>query len=267
MLKHTSTVIGAGVLMLWAGLAAQETLSSVQRDLDRVEKEIEREKELHKTERKRAADFEADKASKTRALQEQMRLTQGKIDSLKRQLDRARQQKGGFRNQAALYQGKQKEFVKSLTTKTREFAVSLKTDFPYLREKRVADLEELATAMESGVVGVEDGVNRLFTLLQSSLDLGYEVEVYRGTYAATDGSNHEGNFVRLGAAVLAFAGEDGKMAAFLAKQDSGYAWQDKDLAPEIRQDIFTTVSVAQGKAAPQLVNLPFAAPKLKEAGR
>jgi hypothetical protein len=265
--KQPFAVAGAFALCLWAGGAAQESLSQVQRDLDRVEKEIEREKELHKTERKRAADFEADKAAKTRALQEQMRLTQGKIDSLKRHVDRARQQKSGFRNQAALYQGRQKEFAKSLTARTRELAAALKADFPYLREKRVADLEELAVAIESGVVGVEDGVNRLFTLMQSGLDLGYEVEVYRGTYSATDGSNHEGNYVRMGAAVLAFAGEDGKAAAFLARQDSGWAWQDADLSPSIRQDIFTAVKVAQGKTAPQLVNLPFAAPKPRESAR
>ena len=146
------------VLGLFAArLPAQETLSSVQRELDRVDKEIEREKELHKTERKRAGDFEAEKASKLKALQDQLRLTGGKIDSLKKQLDHARQQKGSFKAQAAQFQGRQKEFLKAFGKQVRDLAAAMKRDFPYEREKRVSDLEELANAVDNGVVGVEDG--------------------------------------------------------------------------------------------------------------
>ncbi len=251
---------------LAAGLAslpatAQETLSSVQRELDRVDKEIEREKDLHKTERKRAGDFENEKASKLKALQDQLRLTQGKIDSLKRQLDRARQQKAGFKGQAAQFQNRQKEFVKALTQQIRDLAGSLKKDFPYDREKRVSDLEDLANAIDNGVVPLEDGLNRFFALSQTSLDFAYDTEVYRGTYHGADGADHEGSYVRLGAALLAFAAEDGKTAAYLAKVDTGYAWRETDLTPETRQDIFTALKVAQGKVAPQLVNIPFQAPK------
>jgi hypothetical protein len=252
---------------LAARLWAQETLSSVQRELDRVDKEIEREKELHKTERKRAGDFEAEKAGKLKALQEQLRLTGTKIDSLKRQLDRARQQKAGFKAQAAQYQARQKEFLKVFIKQVRDLAAALKKDFPYEREKRVSDLEELATAAESGVVGVEDGLNRFFALTQGSLDFAYDTEVYRGNFHGADGGDHEGSYVRLGAALMAFAGDDGKTAAYLAKVDTGYAWREADLSPETRQDIFTAVKVAQGKVAPQLVGIPFQAPNPVEGGK
>ncbi|MDB5046997.1 MAG: hypothetical protein JWO30_68 [Fibrobacteres bacterium] len=247
--------------------SAQETLSSVQRELDRVDKEIEREKDLHKTERKRAGDFENEKAAKLKALQEQLRLTGGKIDSLKSQLNRAKQQKAGFKNQAAQFQSRQKEFVKAFSKQVRDMSASLKKDFPYDRDKRVSDLEELATAIDNGVVGVEDGLNRFFSLTQASLDFAYDTEVYRGTYHGADGSDHEGSYVRLGAALLAFAGEDAKTAAYLAKVDTGYVWREADLTPETRQDILTAVKVAQGKVAPQLVNIPFQAPKPVVAGK
>ncbi|MDB5105725.1 MAG: hypothetical protein JWP91_3414 [Fibrobacteres bacterium] len=246
---------------------AQETLSSVQRELDRVDKEIEREKDLHKTERKRAGDFENEKASKLKALQDQLRLTQGKIDSLKRQLDRARGQKSGFKAQAAQFQARQKDFVKALAKQIRDLSAALKKDFPYDRDKRVSDLEELANAIDNGVVGMEDGLNRFFALSQASLDFAYDTEVYRGTFHGADGSDHEGSYVRLGAALLAFAGEDGKTAAYLARVDTGYAWREADLAPETRQDIFTALKVAQGKVAPQLVNIPFQAPKPVEIAK
>jgi hypothetical protein len=253
--------------LMLSGASAQETLTSVQRELDRVDKEIEREKDLHKIERKRAADFEGEKASKLKALQDQLRLTQGKIDSLKRQLDRARQQKAGFKAQTAQFQGRQKDFAKALTKQIRDLAAALKKDFPYDRDKRVSELEDLATALDNGVVPLEDGLNRYFALSQSSLDFAYDTEVYRGTYKGADGSVHEGSYVRLGAALLAFAGEDGQTAAYLAKADTGYAWRETDLAPETRQDIFTAIKVAQGKVAPQLVNIPFQAPKPVEGAK
>ena len=257
------------MMMAFLGVAlhAQETLSSVQREMDRVEKEIEREKDLHKTERKRAADFEGEKAAKLKALGDQLRLTQGKIDSLKGQLGRARGQKGSFKSQATLYQNKQKEFAKALSKAINERAAALAKDFPYQREKRVSDLQELASALDNSVVTVEDGLGRFFSLLQASLDFAYDTEVYRGSYLATDGSAHEGTYVRMGAALLAFSGEDGQRAAYLTKADTGYVWKDADLSPETREDISTAVKVAQGKMAPQLVRLPFTASKAKEGGQ
>lgn len=239
---------------------AQETLSSVQRELDRVDKEIEREKELHKSERKRAADFEAEKAAKLKALQDQLRVMGGKIDSLRRQQEKARQQKAAHKAQIAQYQGRQKDFLKAFAAQVRDMAADVRKDFPYDREKRAADLEDLAGALENGTIGVEDGLNRFFALAQANLDFAYETEVYRGAYHAADGSDKEGSFVRLGAALLAFAGDDGKTAAYLAKVDTGYAWREAEIAPETRNDIFTAVKVAQGKVAPQLVSLPFEAP-------
>lgn len=259
------------VACIWSGLAAfpalaQETLSSVQREMDRVEKEIEREKELHKTEQKRLADFENEKAAKLKALQDQIKLTQDRSDSLKGQLGRARGQKAGFKSQAALFQNKEKEFAKALIQAIRGQAAALGKDFPYQLQKRVSDLEELANAVETGVVTVEDGMGRFFSLLQSSLEFAQDTEVYRGSYTATDGAVLEGSYVRMGAVLLAFASEDGQRAAWLAKTESGYAWMDKDLPQQVKQDIFTAVSVAQGKVAPQLVRLPFSAPVAKAAG-
>lgn len=264
---HPAYLIAGLVAFHAAAAWPQETLSSVQREMDRVEKEIEREKELHKAERKRAADFEGEKAAKLKALQDQIRLTQARTDSLKGQLVRARGQKGAFKGQAALYQAKQKEFSKALTKGIRDRAAALAQDFPYQKEKRISDLEELANAIDNGVVTVEDGLGRCFSLLQASLDFGYDTEVYRGSYPATDGANLEGTYVRMGAALLAFASEDGQRAAWLARSDSGYAWMDKDLAPETREAILTAVKVAQGKVAPQLVRLPFSAPRAREGAQ
>src|SRR3954471_21069136 len=76
-------VVCAVVVLVPVVARAQATLSSVQRELDRVERETDREKELHKAERLRAADFEKQKNERLQALKDQMTLSDARIDSLK----------------------------------------------------------------------------------------------------------------------------------------------------------------------------------------
>ncbi len=49
LLKNSLYLVMILIGLCTSSLKAQETLSAVQRDLDRVDKEIEREKDLHKT--------------------------------------------------------------------------------------------------------------------------------------------------------------------------------------------------------------------------
>jgi len=246
-----------GLLLSTATLSAQETLSSVQRDLDRVAKEIDREKELHKQERKRAADFEVQKAEKLSALQNQIKVSQGRIDSLTREADKARRQKSNYRGQAQFFSNKTQAFRLALSASIKSVATELLRDFPYHREKRVSDWEDLAKSLEAGTVTPDDALNRLSGLIQASLDPARDVEVYSGVYSAVGGGNFEGYYVRLGTAMLAFASEDGKMAALLGKEGENYTWQDQKLSAGIKAHIAEAIRVAQGKEAPKLVAMPI----------
>jgi Protein of unknown function (DUF3450) len=253
---HACLVVG--LALAFGPAPAQETLSSVQRELERVEREIEREKELHKQERKRASEFDGQKAQRLQAVQEQTRLTQVRIDSLKRAVDKARSQKTAHKAQAQFFIGKEKEFRKAFAASLRGVANDLRQDFPHNREKRVADLDDLAKGIEDGITPAEEGLNRLTTLLSASLDFASDVEVYSGVYTAKAGGHHEGTFVRLGAAFLAFISQDGQLGALLTSSPQGYVWLDTELAPDLRQAISVAVRVAQGKESPRLVGLPIA---------
>ncbi len=244
---------------------AQESLPSVQRDMDRVEKEIEREKDLHKTERKRAADFDIEKNLKTKALQEQIKQSESRSDSLHKLVERAKQQKANFKNQIVLYQNKQKDFVKALAEQARTLQSYFAKDFPYQKEKRLAEWEDLANALEKGNLTPEEGLNRLFTGLQSALDFAYDSEIYTGNYHATNSQTIEGSYIRLGSAFLGFISADEKLTAFLTHSKEGeYIWKDQDLALEIRPSLQNAIKVAEGKVAPELVKLPIQALELKE---
>ncbi len=252
------------LILGWAAMVySQETLSSVQRELDRVERETEREKDLDKAERGRAAEFETRKNEKIQALKDQMHNTDRMIDSLKHEMESQKQRKLSEKNQAALFQNKQKEFRSAIGKEIESMMAWVQKDFPYQKDKRLSDWEDLSKANKDATLPVEETLTRLFSLVQSSLDFAQDTEVYPGTYTAGDGSQQEGTYVRIGAVMLAFASADGQKLAYLTKTDSGYSWKDKDLTSEAREGILTAVQVAQGKIAPQLVSMPLEAPGIK----
>jgi TolA-binding protein len=247
----------AALLLHPVALRAQETLSSVQRELDRVERETEREKELHKAERARAAEFEKQKAARLAALQEQIASADARIDSLKQRTEVERKRRSTQRAIAAQFQNRQKAFRANLDREIKAMVAWTEADFPYQRDRRVSEWKELAEGNREETLPVEEVLVRLFGLLQGSLDIGFDSETYPGTYTASKGGQSEGVYVRLGAILMVFSSTDNKTQAYLAKTPAGYVWRDTDLSSGIQNAITAAVRVAQGKEAPRLVPLPI----------
>ncbi len=236
--------------------AAQETLSSIQRELERVERETARENELHRQERARAAEFEKQKAARLQALQQQIAAADARIDSLKQRTEVERQRRASQRALAAGYQRRQQEFRKDLGREIQAMIALLEKDFPYQRERRLSDWRDLAAANREATLPVEEVLARLFALAQASLDFAYQSEAYPGTHVDASGERHEGFFVRLGAVALVFSSNDDRLQAYLAKTPDGYVWREEGLSRETRAAIREAVSVARGREAPRLVPLP-----------
>ena len=235
---------------------SQETLSSVQRELDRVERETEREKDLHKAERGRAAEFEKQKAERLQALRDQGQLADKRIDSLKQRMEVERQRRASQRGLAAQYQNRQTAFRKDLDREITGIMAWLEKDFPYQKDQRLSEWRELAEGNREATLQVEEVLARVFGLIQGSLDFAFDSEAYPGTYTTSSGAQHDGTYVRLGAVMMAFSSTDGKVQAYLAKTPSGYVWRDKDISSAVSKSISEAVRVAQGKEAPRLVALP-----------
>ena len=251
-----SAVFCAAVAVGPVRVHAQETLSAVQRELDRVERETDREKDLHKTERARAAEFEKQKAERLQALRDQAQLADARIDSLKQRMDVERQRRASQRGLTAQYQARQTAFRRDLDREIQGIIAWIEKDFPYQKDQRVSEWRELATANREATVQVEEVLARVFGLIQGSLDFAFDSEAYPGTYTTGSGAQIDGTYVRLGAVMMAFASTDGKTQAYLAKTSTGYVWRDKDLSSAVSKSIGEAVRVAQGKEAPRLVPLP-----------
>src|SRR5690606_25922196 len=157
-------------------LRAQATLSSVQRELDRVEREISREQELHKTERARADEFEKQKNARLQALHEQMRLAEARIDSLKQRTGVERRRRTAQRNLAAQYVARQQAFRDDLDAEMNAMIAWIEKDFPYQRARRLSEWRELVVANREATIAVEEVLIRLFGLTQASLDFAANSE-------------------------------------------------------------------------------------------
>jgi len=257
-MTHFRNRLALGALLALAPLAAyaQETLSSVQRELDRVERETDREKDLHKAERQRAAEFEKQKAERLQALRDQSALADARIDSLKQRMEVERRRRASQRAIAAQYQARQAAFRKDLDREIQSITAWLDKDFPYQKEQRLSEWKELADGNREATLQVEEVLSRVFGLIQGSIDFAYDSEAYPGTYTTSMGAQTDGTYVRLGAVMMAFSSTDGKTQAYLAKTANGYVWRDKGLSSAVSKAIAEAVRVAQGKEAPRLTPLP-----------
>jgi hypothetical protein len=215
---------------------------------------------LHKAERARAAEFEKQKTARLQAIQEQLRASDARIDSLKVRTETERRRRASQRGLAAQYLERQKAFRGHLDREIKAAIAWVEKDFPYQRERRLSEWRELGEANREATMPVEEVLLRLFGLTQASLDFAQNSEAYPGTYTSAKGETHEGFYVRLGAVAMVFSSTDGKAQAYLAKTvaktGEGYAWRDDDLPGETRSAIRSAVSVAQGREAPRLVPLP-----------
>lgn len=255
--RRASIAALALVALSAATAPAQETLSSVQRELDRVEREIAREQELHKQERARAAEFEKQKNARLQAIREQLEAADARIDSLTRRSEVERRRRAAQRALAARYVARQNDFRADLAREIDTLMTWVATDFPYQRERRLSEWRELADANREATAPVEEIMIRLFGLVQASLDFAQDSEAYPGTYTTDDGVTHDGFYVRLGAVAMVFSSNDDQFQAYLARTADGYAWREDGLSADTRRSIRSAVNVAQGREAPRLVPLPI----------
>src|SRR5690606_33263917 len=148
--------------------------------------------------------------ARLQALQEQIRTSDARIDSLKQRMETERRRRTAQRGLAAQYVARQKAFSEDLDAEMKCMIAWIESDFPYQRERRLSEWRELAEANREATIPVEEVLVRLFGLTQASLDFAGNSEAYPGTYTTTDGQTHEGFYIRLGAVTMAFSSTDGK---------------------------------------------------------
>ncbi len=193
---HSFRLITTLVLLGTAGIvSAQETdglaerLISLRGEVDELQSELNVRREEHKN---RMAYLTAQlsdlEASRDR---EQLRVTQ-----LEEDLDamRAEIAEAGVGADALL------PFLKGEIARLRE---QVRGGFPFKVQERLAELEELETQLDNGVMSAQRGVNRLWAFIEDEFRISRENAIYSQSIAL-DGENVLVDVAKLGSVMMYF---------------------------------------------------------------
>lgn len=249
------------LLVLPHHIFAQETLNEVRRQIQAVQRETAKEKELHQAENKRHTQFKENQQEKRRNIENQSQLLRSQMDSLRVEKESLAESARRANGQARLFQQRRERYQRELALYLDTLAKKLEADFPYKATESAVSLRESSAQLSSGIIGPEEALGRTLDLLLDRLQLGYGVEIWSGFHR--DGARSiAGKFFRYGAIAAIFVSQDGNEVFFLhGNPHQGYKWEavfDFNRRALLKE----TLKVAEGKAAPRLVSLPFARPSL-----
>lgn len=131
----------------------------------------------------------------------------------------------------------------------------IKLDVPFLPEERAERLAKLRTVLSEADTSVAEKYRRVLEAYQIEADYGRTLETYRGELKFGEAIRAV-DFLRVGRVGLYYSSLDGKL---LGQWDNATRkWRGLD--SEYRQPVRRGIQLAKDQIAPELLNLPVAAP-------
>lgn len=177
-------------------------------------------------------------------------------DNLKRTIDDQDREKAGLERQINEFGDLERGIVPLLIDMVDDLAQFIELDLPFRLDERRANIERLRDLMERSDVTVAERYRQVMAAYQHEVALGRNIESFSGELNIA-GENHTVDFFRVGRVLLAYRTPD--------REDSGYwdveARQWRALDDRYRRSIDLGLRIAQNLAAPNILELPVAAPQ------
>ena len=132
----------------------------------------------------------------------------------------------------------------------------IKLDLPYRQDDRLAKVAQLKATISNGSVSVTDKFQKLVQAYNDEIAAGRTVEAFRGQ-VSENGKSLTVNFLRVGHVLLAYQTLDKSETGYWDKQ--GRKWQVDN---NYKSAVADAIAVANKEAAPNLMELPVAAPEV-----
>ena len=132
----------------------------------------------------------------------------------------------------------------------------IKLDLPYRQDDRLAKVAQLKTLISNAGVPVTDKFQKLVQAYDDEIAAGRSVEAFRGEVSG-NGKSLTVNFLRVGHVLLAYQTLDRSETGYWDKQ--GHKWQVDN---SYKSAVADAIAVANKEAAPNLMELPVAAPEV-----
>lgn len=132
----------------------------------------------------------------------------------------------------------------------------IKLDLPYRQDDRLAKVAQLKALISNAGVPVTDKFQKLVQAYDDEIAAGRSVEAFRGEVSG-NGKALTVNFLRVGHVLLAYQTLDKSETGYWDKQ--GHKWQVDN---SYKSAVADAIAVANKEAAPNLMELPVAAPEV-----
>jgi len=132
----------------------------------------------------------------------------------------------------------------------------VKLDLPYRQDERLTRVAQIKALISNSATPVTDKFQKLVQAYNDEIAAGRTVEAFRGT-VAENGKSLTVNFLRVGHVLLAYQTLDKSETGYWDKQ--GRKWQ---VANDFKSAVADAIAVANKEAAPDLMELPVAAPEV-----
>lgn len=246
-----------GLIMIWAALGwGQENLRDIQRQIKTVRAEKERETQLHQQESSRHQSFLKAMEKKQANLQNQTTTLQQQIDSLKAEIDRLDESKRKAFQTVQWFESRRVQYQKSLANTLDSLVPFLAEDVPFKRQEDMESLQEIAVQLRQGTLFPEEALGRAFDLMMERIQMGFDTETWSG-FLNVQHRTLPGKYVRYGAIAAVFVSQDGEEVFYLSHENDQYLWKEVSHDLQLRTLFKDALKVAEGKAPPSLVMLPF----------
>lgn len=177
-------------------------------------------------------------------------------DSLKRTIDDQEQEKAGLERQINEFGDLERGIVPLLIDMVDDLEQFIELDLPFRLDERRANIARLRDLMDRSDVTVAERYRQVMGTYQHEVTLGRNIESYSGELKI-EGEIHTVDFFRVGRVLLAYRTPD--------REESGYwdvdARRWRALDDKYRRSIDLGLRIAQNLAAPNILELPVAAPQ------
>jgi len=148
-----------------------------------------------------------------------------------------------------------RQILPAMTRMIEALEAFVEIDVPFLAEERSERIAKLNELLVSPDVNVAEKFRKVTEAYQIENDYGRTIEAYEGSLDI-DGSDRQGDFLRIGRVSLLFQTPDGSYSRVWDQK--GRKWDD---AGDYKNQISQGLKIAKKQIAPDLLLLPVAAPE------
>lgn len=251
-------------LPIWLFLAAVPAFAQgvadparLERDLDKVRRELETERELLKADAARRESWESASRQRLGDMREQSRRAARESDSLRKLIRKWEDEASLAVDQRTLAERSLVGLLEVIATEVDASRAMLRHELPSVAEDRGRQLADISRGLRSGIIAPADGLARALDVLSGLADVAGRTEAVPGVYTRGDNREIPGTYLRVGGLFEAFVSDDDQTAAIRQRTAEGtWVWRETLGRPQIA-GIRSGIQVLKAQAAPGFVVLPM----------